>query len=505
MWRAAITSAMTTLFRLLIAGVVLCLGAVVRADPPADSKADPKAEPAPVVTQHTVGGGAGAISYTATAGRMPLTDDNGKVKAFIFHVAYERTGVEASTRPVTFVFNGGPGSSSVWLHLGALGPRRVTFGEDGGAPAPPGGLEDNASTWLDFTDLVFIDPVTTGYSRAAEGEDPHQFHGLRGDAQAVGEFIRLYITEHKRWLSPKFLAGESYGTTRAAALAPLLQGELGIYLNGIVLVSPVLEFQTLEFDNGNDRPYPLFLPSYTATAWYHHRLGGGDLGEALRASEEFAAGEYSAALAKGDRLPAAETARVAARLAELTGLSEAFVLRCNLRVNQGRFCKELLRDQARTVGRYDSRYKGIDRDEAGASPDEDPSYTVVLGPFTAGLNAYLRGELNYESKLKYEILTGKVHPWDLGADNRYAEVADGLRRAMNDNPRLRVMVCNGYYDLATPYFASDETFAHLNLEAADRARVRVERYHAGHMMYLRREDREKLHGDAAGFFGECLK
>ncbi len=496
---------MPTLSRLLIACVALTLTAALRADPPADNK-EPKPEPAPIITEHTVTVGSQPISYTATAGRMPLADDLGKVKAYIFHVAYERTGVEnLSKRPITFVFNGGPGSSSVWLHLGAMGPRRVIFGDEGEAPAPPGGLTDNDASWLDFTDLVFIDPVATGYSRAAEGEDPHQFHGLRADAQAVAEFIRLYITEHKRWLSPKFLAGESYGTTRAAALAPLLQGELGIYLNGIVLVSPVLEFQTLEFDTGNDRPYPLFLPSYTATAYYHHKLATADLPSALQASEAFAAGDYATALAKGDRLSPEEADRVATRLAELTGVSKDFVKRCNLRMNQPRFCKELLRDQARTVGRFDSRYKGIDRDEAGANPEDDPSYALVLGPFTSALNAYLRAELNYESKLKYEVLTGKVHPWDLGADNRYAEVADGLRRAINDNPHLRVMVCNGFYDLATPYFASDETFSHLNLESPDRSRVSIQRYRAGHMMYLRREDRDKLHADAAGFYTECLQ
>lgn len=486
----------------LLALVLIALPATAQ-----DAKDKPE-EPAPVTTTHTITLRDAAITYTATAGRLPIKDEAGKVKAYVFHAAYERTGLEpGAARPITFVFNGGPGSSSVWLHLGCIGPRRVVFGDDGQPPPPPATLTDNDATWLEFTDLVFIDPVTTGYSRAAEGQDPGQFHGLRNDAQTVAEFIRLYTTQHQRWLSPKFLAGESYGTTRAAALAPILQGQLGMYLNGIVLISPVLEFQTLEFDNGNDEPYWQFLPTYTATAWYHGKLPPdlGDLTAAVARAEAWASGAYVVALAKGGALPPAEVDAVATQLARFTGLSREFVLRNNLRISQGRFCKELLRDQARTVGRLDSRYKGIDRDEAGSGPEYDPSYAVIQGPFTAALNAYVRGELNYSCDLNYEILTGRVHPWDLGADNRYAEVADGLRRAMNTNPRLRVLVCNGYFDLATPHFASDHTMSHLGLDGADAARVRIERYKAGHMMYLRREDRDKLQADARGFFAECLK
>ncbi|MCC6426488.1 MAG: peptidase S10 [Phycisphaerales bacterium] len=482
-------------------------GSVVRAagDPPADAKG---AEPAPVVTEHTVTIGGEAVSYTATAGRLAIKDEAGKSKALIFHVAYERKGVEKpELRPIMFVFNGGPGSSSVWLHMGSLGPRRITYGDEGEAPSPPGGLIDNEAAWLDFTDLVFIDPVTTGYSRAAEGENAQQFHGLRQDAQVVGEFIRLYTTQHKRWLSPKFLAGESYGTTRAAALSALLQDELGMYLNGIVLISPVLEFQTIRFDEGNDEPYWLFLPTYTATAWYHKKLGAdlGDLNSAVGQAEKWASTEYVTALAKGNRLSAEELDKVATQLARFTGLSKDYVKRSNLRISQGRFCKELLRDQGRTVGRLDSRYKGIDRDDAGSGTEYDPSYAVIQGPYTAGINAYVRGELGFESDLNYEILTGRVHPWDLGAEGRYAEVADGLRRAMNANPKLGVLVCNGYYDLATPHFASDKTVSQLGLDDADRSRVTIQRYNAGHMMYLRKDDRDKLRVDAKRFVLDCLK
>jgi carboxypeptidase C (cathepsin A) len=485
--------------------VALCVGVGFGQN---SEPAKPKDEPAPVTTQHSVTVGGSRIDYTASAGRLTIKDEAGKARAHIFHVSYERTGADPQApRPLTFVFNGGPGSSSVWLHLGCVGPRRVVFGDDGEVPVPPGTLAENDATWLEFTDLVFIDPVTTGYSRAAEGVDAGQFHGLRNDAQTVAEFIRLYTTRQKRWLSPKFLAGESYGTTRAAALAPVLQDELGMYLNGIVLISPVLEFQTLEFDSGNDAPYWLFLPSYTATAWHHGKLAPdlGTLEEAVAQAEQWAINDYVRALAQGSRMTAAESDAVATSLARLTGLSKDFVLRSRLRVSQPRFCKELLRDQGRTVGRLDSRYKGTDRDEAGAGPEYDPSYSAIQGPFTAGLNAYVRGELKFESDLNYEILTGRVHPWDLSADNRYAEVANGLRRSMNENGRLRVLVCCGHYDLATPPFAADYTFARLGLDPEERSRVRTERYRAGHMMYLRREDRDKLYADAKRFYAETLE
>lgn len=477
---------------------ILLAACLTLADPPPP-------EPAPVETEHAVTIGGEVIAYRASAGRLTLKDDAGKPKAHLFHVAYERD-IDDPARPITFVFNGGPGSSSVWLHMGALGPRRVVFGDDGEVPPPPGALADNEASWLDFTDLVFIDPVTTGYSRPAEGEDAHQFHGLREDARAVAEFIRLYTTREKRWLSPKFLAGESYGTTRAAALANLLQGDLGMYLSGIVLISPVLQFQTIEFDAGNDEPYWLFLPGYTATAWYHQKLPEfPDLPAALAAAEKWAATDYLTALAAGDSLSAGDSDHAATQLARFTGLSKDFVSRSGLRISQGRFCKELLRDQGRTVGRLDSRYKGIDRDDAGAGPEYDPSYAAIQGPYTAALNAYVRGELNFESDLNYEILTGKVHPWNLDADNRYAEVAEGLRRAMSANRRLKVLVCNGLYDLATPYFASDFTVNHLGLDETLRGNVRVERYQAGHMMYLREADRDKLREDARAFYAGSVK
>ncbi len=456
----------------------------------------------------TIGGE--RIRYRATAARLPLLDDAGKAKAHVFYVAYEKLGDGSGPqRPITFTFNGGPGSSSVWLHLGALGPKRVVYGDEGEAVGPPHQLADNPESWLAFTDLVFIDPVTTGYSRAVEGESDKQFHGLEEDLRAVGEFIRLYTTRNGRWLSPKFLAGESYGTTRAAGLARYLQEDVGMYLNGICLISPVLNFATLSPDPLNDMPYWLFLPSYAATAFHHKKLGpaaGATLDDVLKNAEAFASGEYMAALSRGAVLPEDEKRRIAARLAQLTGLSETYLLRTNLRVRPGRFFKELLRDEGKTVGRFDSRYTGDDRDDAGEGAEFDPSYAVVEGPFTAALNHLVRVELKYESDLNYEILTGKVQPWNYSNfQNRYVDVSDGLRRAMNINPRLHVWVSAGYFDLATPYFAADHTMRMLPMEPDARARIVSTYYLAGHMMYLRRADREKMQRDAAAFYENALR
>ena len=472
-----------------------------------------KPPPPPVVTDHeiTLAGASDPLKYKATTGKLPIKDDNGKVKAEIFYIAYEKAGVDnPASRPITFAFNGGPGSSSVWLHMGALGPRRPEFGKDGEPPAPPSKLVNNEFSWLDLTDIVFIDPVSTGFSRAAEGEDPHQFHGLNEDIRAVGEFIRLYTTRQNRWLSPKFLVGESYGTTRASGLAAHLQDELGMSINGIVLVSPVLYFQTLSFDNGNDMPYWLFLPTYTATAWYHKMLKGDlakDLGKATEAAMKWASTDYLTALAKGDKLTEAERKALAEQMSRYTGLSQDYVTKANFRVRIDQFVKELLREQpggGRSVGRYDSRYKGIDRTEVGEHTDYDPSYAAVQGPFTAALNSYVRNDLKYETDLNYEILTGRVHPWNLGATNHYAEVAEGLRRAMTTNPNLHLLVCTGYYDLATPFFAADFTVNHLGLDPTLRGNATITRYEAGHMMYLRRADLEKLKKDAAAFYEKAV-
>jgi len=455
-------------------------------------------EPEAVVTVHEVVVGKEPIAYEATAGTLPLRAGDGKVRARVFHVAYARKGADPKTRPVTFVFNGGPGSSSVWLHLGALGPRRVRLDDEGEPLRPPGKLVDNDESWLDLTDLVFIDPIGTGYSRPAEGVKQSEFSGLREDTDSVADFIRLWTTRNGRWASPKYLAGESYGTTRAASLSGRLQDRYGMYLNGIVLVSAVLNFQTIRYGTGNDLPYALYLPGYAATAWYHGRLEGDELAAILREVEEFALSDYLTALAQGDALPAERRAEIARRVARYTGLSAAFVEASNLRIRLGRFAKELLRDRRRTVGRLDGRYLGIDRDSAGSSYEYDPSMAAIVGPFSAAFKDYVRTELRYESDAPYDVM-GRVGRWRF-PEGRYVEVAETLRRAMTKNRKLKVLVASGYYDLATPYFAADYTVRHLGLDPALRGNVRVRHYEAGHMMYVRKESRRKLKRDVAAFY-----
>ncbi len=454
-------------------------------------------------TKHAITIDGKKIEYEATAGTMVLKDEEGKPQASIFYTAYTKTGEDLVTRPITYCFNGGPGSSSVWLHMGAFGPRRVAFTDDGQPLPPPAKLVVNDWTLLDLTDLVFVDPVSTGYSRAADEKNAKLFHGVQEDLNSVGEFIRLYTTRNGRWKSPRYLAGESYGTTRAAALANHLQSRLGMRLNGVLLVSAVLNFATIRFDDGNDMPYTLFLPAYAATAWYHKKLEPGlqkDLKTTLAEAEAFAQGEYQQALHKGLELTDAERKAVAAKVARFTGLSAEFVLRNDLRVEGQRFMRELLRDRGQTVGRYDSRYLGKDATDAGERPEYDPSYAAVQGTFTEGFNTYIRSNLKFESDLPYEILTGKVQPWNYGsATNRYLNVAPALRSAMATNADLRVFVANGYYDLATPFAATKYTFNHLGSDRKLLSRVTMTYYEAGHMMYVHMPSLVKLKKDIALF------
>lgn len=483
-------------------------------DAPSPSKEVPefKAEfPKEVIseTKHTISLNGKSISYTATAGNLVIKAENGKPKASMFFVSYIKDGTQDyGTRPILFSFNGGPGSSSVWLHLGLLGPKRVVIDDQGNPLPPPYRLADNPESVLDQTDLVFIDPVTTGYSRPVPGEDPNQFHGVREDVQSVGEFIRLYLTRFKRWSSPKFLIGESYGTTRAAGLSGYLQEEDGIYLNGIILVSTVLDFQTLSFDVGNDLPYLLYLPSYTATAWYHKKLSAdlqqGTLKDAVAAAEAFVEKEYAAFLLKGDRVTVDERTDMIHKMARLTGLSEEYLDQSNLRVPDYHFFKELRRSDRLTVGRLDSRFTGRDANAAGSEADYDPSYAAIQGVFTATLNNYLRTELKYESDLPYEILTGRVEPWNFGSENQYVNVAETLRQAMNENPDLHVFVACGYYDIATPFYAAMYTMNHLGLEPGLRDHLRMGFYEAGHMMYIHKPSLIQLHADIARFINDSL-
>ncbi len=445
------------------------------------------------------------VEYRRGAGRLTLRGDDGRPRARLFFSAYELDGAPGDPpRPITFCFNGGPGSSSVWLHLGAFGPRRVDLGEEGFDRAPPYGLVDNPHTLLPVTDLVFVDPVTTGYSRAAEGIDEREFHGVVSDVESVGEFVRLYLTRARRWSSPVYLAGESYGTTRAAALADHLQTRHGIYPSGLVLVSAILDFQTVRFDVGNDLPHALFLPSFAAAAWYHGRSEGGrsrPLAQLLAEVETFAASEYVLALMRGDRLAPADSRRIAEHLARFTGLQPEWIERSNLRIAISRFTKELLRVERTTVGRLDSRYTGADRDAVGESYEYDPSYAAIQGPYSMALNHYVQSELGYSSELAYEILSERVQPWDYRiVQNQYLNVAERLRRALTANPACRVFVANGYFDLATPYFATHHTFDHLHLPQALRSNVTMGHYEAGHMMYVRRADLAALGADLTRFY-----
>ncbi len=469
-----------------------------------------------VVTHHTIRIGGEEVNYTVTTGTIVLREESErqgdqagisegeKAKASIFFVAYTRDGIaDRSTRPLTFSFNGGPGSSSVWLHLGVLGPRRVLMTDLGDLPPPPFRVADNEYSLLDATDLVFIDPVSTGFSRAVVGEKAKEFHALKKDIESVGDFIRLYATRYQRWLSPKFLIGESYGTTRAAGLSGYLQERHGLFLNGIMLISSILNFSTARFNVGNDLPYILFLPTYTASAWYHKRLAPelqSDLRQTLAEAEQFALGPYADALMRGAVLPAAERARVVAQTARYTGLSTDYVDRANLRIEIHRFTKELLRDERRTLGRLDTRFKGIDRDAAGERHDYDPSLTNITGPYTAAFNDYVRGELKFETDLPYETLTPRVQPWSFGEnENQYVNVAETLRHAMTINPHLKVFIGNGFYDLATPYFATQYTVNHIGLDPSLQPNIRLAYYEAGHMMYIHRPSLIQLKDDLAAF------
>jgi carboxypeptidase C (cathepsin A) len=469
----------------------------------------PKPEEKIVVTRHRVSVGGTEIPYTATAGTLLLKEEDGKPRASIFFIAYTRDGVkDTAARPVTFTFNGGPGSSSVWLHLGTFGPRRVAMDDEGMSAPPPGRLVDNADSILDVSDLVFIDPVSTGFSRAVPGEDPGSFHGVRGDIESVGAFIRLWTSRYNRWASPKFLAGESYGTTRAAGLVNYLQERHGMYFNGVVLLSTILTFQTARFDVGNDTPYPLFLPTYTAAGWYHKKLAAdlqqGSLEKALAEAEQFAMGEYTLALMKGNDLSETERRDVAGKLSRLTGLSPEYLLGVHLRPVIYDVVKELLRSEGERVGRLDSRFHGRVGGGGGGEDDDnfnlDPSYAVIQGPYTATFNHYVREDLEFQSDLPYEILTNRTDPWSYAPlSNQYLNVAEDLRKAMARNPALQVFVGAGHYDLATPYFAAEYTFDHLSFEPGYAERVTKAYYEAGHMMYIRRADREKLKVDLAAF------
>lgn len=474
-----------------VLGLLLALVAPVRA------QAAPEAPyPGPSVTQHSVDIGGRSLRYTATAGTLPLTSPQGETLAHVFFMAYEQEGAtDPGSRPILFAFNGGPGSASVWLHLGLLGPRRVLFDDEGFQLEPPYRLVNNEYSALDVADLVLIDPVSTGYSRAMSGVDPKQFHGFQEDLDAVGEFIRLYLTRYNRWDSPKFLMGESYGSRRAAGLSSLLARRHGIDLNGIILVSAGSLGQ--QYGNFGMLEYAINLPHFAATAWYHKRLPSDlqtkPLREMLDEVEAFALEDYALALLKGNRLTASERGEMARRLARYTGLSEAYVESVHLRITRNRFRKELLRDENRTVGRIDSRYKGIDSDSAGEFHEFDPAIANIHGTGTATMVSYLRNDLGYEVDLKYEV-SAKVSPWKDAPD---LNLLEELRSAMAQNPYLRVLVADGYYDKL--YFWPEFTFSQFDFNPELRSRVRIATYEGGHMMYIHKASLAKMKGDIAEF------
>jgi carboxypeptidase C (cathepsin A) len=454
-----------------------------------------------VVTQHTTTIRGQAVRYTAEAGTLPIRE-NGKAMARMFYVYYARTDVPAGTvRPMFYSFNGGPGTASVWMHMGYTGPRRVHYDDNGFALRPPVGLEDNPESILDVADIVYIDPVATGFSRMEEGQPEHKYHGTLADIQSMGEFIRLFTVRKNRWASPKFVIGESYGTTRASGLAGHLADVHQIYLNGVILVS----MTGLDGVAGPDVSYATALPQRAATAWYHKQLPADlqskPLREVLDEVEAFALGDYLHALVMGDRLSDAERSRTAERVARYTGLDADFVLAANLRLDSGRFWKELLRDQRLTVGRLDSRYLGVDKDAAGEGPDYDPAMADWDGPFSNAVNAYLRQELKYNPDLTYNIW-GPVRPW---TRDEGANTGDMLRSGMQANPWMKVLIQGGYFDAATDYFTAQYTISHIQPGGEFRDRFRFAFYESGHMMYLRKPDLAGANQTLRDFIAWCLE
>ena len=476
---------------------------------PTEQPTPPVEEP-PVITHHEIKVGGKTLRYTATVGLMPIKNRDGETEARMFFMAYTLdNAANRNQRPMTFTFNGGPGSASVWLHLGAVGPKRVKMNADGTMPAPPYELVDNEYTWLAQTDLVFIDPVGTGYSRAAKPELGQKFFSLTGDIESVGEFIRLYLSRYERWTSPLFLAGESYCTTRASALSGYLI-DRGIAFNGIVLISTIMNFETNNFAPGNDQPYVLFLPSYTATAWYHKKLAGDLQSQPVQKiaaeAESWAANEYTLALEKGDRLTPQERQDVIAKLSRYTGLDSRFIDYANLRVSLSLFRKELLRSERRSIGRLDARFKGFDASFATDSPDFDASEAAIRPPYTSTFNSYVRTELGYKSDLEYYILGGGItSPWNWNTNNGYVDTSVALRNALAKNPYLKIFVAMGYYDMATPYFAVQHTLHHISLDPLLLKNFSTGYYEAGHMMYIDEKQLGRLSADVDKFMQDSLR
>jgi carboxypeptidase C (cathepsin A) len=482
------------------------------AEKPAAAEAAPPKEESSV-TEHVIHLGAQSVPYKATASTLLLKNDKDEPTALIYSTAYTRSDTkDAAHRPVAFVYNGGPGSSSVWLHMGAFGPRRVRTRDAAATPPAPYRVEDNSGCLLDVTDLVFVDPVGTGFSHPvgkAEGKD---FWGIDEDIRSLAQFITTWVSRNGRWNSPKFLIGESYGTFRSAALSNYLQNHDGMYVNGIVLISSVLDLGTISFNPGVDMPYIFYLPSYAATAWYHKALKDrpDDLAGFLDEARHFAETDYSRALMQGDRLNPQEKAAAARALSRYTGLAEDYLMKADLRVSLGQFMEELQRDRRLTTGRLDARFTGWTYDLLSEFAEYDPQDTAITGPFTAAFNAYVREDLKFGEGKEYHVMSeeaGRAWNWKRGGGDHdrggffpgSPNVEGDLIQAMLTNPHLQVEVENGLYDLATPFLATEYTFDHLGLPEELRKNVHLQYYDAGHMMYLRDDDLAKLRSSVARF------
>ncbi len=491
---------------LLATGAILMVPQTLVAQDKGDKQAEQPASIEPQVkTRDMVGTfGGQRVSYRATIGETVLESDDGKPEAVIVTTSYVKQPRDAS-RPVFFLFNGGPGSGSVWLQMGAFGPKRVAIpsdARDDGAPPYP--LLDNPDSLLDVADLVFIDPPGTGFSYLTQGTDPKKYYGLEEDAAAVAKVIRLWLNDNGRWNSPKYLGGESYGTTRTAMVAKDLEGQTfnDVGLNGLILISTILDFAGREPTPGNEMAYVVTLPNMAAAAYYHGKVQAPSVEAIVEEARQFAIGPFASALLKGQDLPAAERAAVRAELARLTGLSEQYLDNADLRVTSQRFYKELLRDRGLTIGRLDARYTGRDYDNAGETPDNDPSFYGIDAGYTAAINSWARETLGFETDREYQSIgrePGRNWNWSLGGGwgrNAYLNVAPFIGQAMRQNSQLRLFNAQGYYDFATPFFGAEYS---LNRMGIPQDRVELHYYDAGHMMYVRDEDRAKLSRDIREF------
>ena len=473
--------------------------------PDANDEASKPAAPAPQVKTRDLSGtfGGQRVPYRATIADTILTNEDGKAEAVIVTTSYVKTPVDP-TRPVFFIYNGGPGSGSVWLQMGAFGPKRVAIpsdARDDGAPPYP--LVDNPESLLDVADLVFIDPPGTGFSYLTQGTDPKKYYGLKQDGRAVADVIRRWINDNGRWASPKYLGGESYGTSRTAMVVDELEGSTynDVGLNGLILISTILDFAGREPTPGNEMAYVVALPNMATAAYFHGKAQASSVEAIAEEARRFAIGPYASALLKGQDLPQAERAAVRAELSRLTGLSEEYLEQADLRVTDQRFYKELLRDRGLTVGRLDSRYTGRDYDNAGETPDNDPSFYGIDAGYTAAINQWARETLGYTTDRQYQAIgnVGGQWDWSLGSGwgrNAYLNIAPLIGKAMRQNSGLRLFNAQGYYDFATPFFGAEYS---LKRTGIPQDRITWKYYDAGHMMYIRDEDRAKLSADIRAF------